>query len=313
MPESPLPADLYGPNTDTVMGHTRHSSHRQRFLSSAYAIGPISDMEPIFKRAIDKLNGLKDAEGKYKHRADFNHAGSDQSVFQQIIGEQEFQREVMRRKHLSFSDKAKGLKKNKPTLIEGTLIDDILNPAFSHKDMEQKGDKSDEFSMSLDYWSDLGQQMVDSEHDSRWLTYNRPVIEQLTQRRLYDCPPRATGSIPDDMLNTTLPRAAVSDASQFSPMRGWDEIGLYTNICLDTIPVIIHHNGVQKRRDDAWPQLWLQPHARRLIEEVVARGEGQKEGQRGGAWTHDGRYHPWDQLCPTRLEPELYRDSAEYS
>jgi hypothetical protein len=218
----------------------------------------------------------------------------------------------MRRKHLSFSDKAKGFNK-KSAVIEGTVIDDVLNPSFSHKEVVQKGDKSDEFSMGLDYWSDLGQQMTDSEHDSRWLTYNRPVIEQLAQRRLYDCPPRATGSIPDDILNTTLPRAAVSDASQFSPMRGWDEIALYTNVCLDTIPVMIHHNGNRRQRDDTWPALWMQPHGRRLIEEVLARSDDQKRGQRGGAWMHDGRYFSWQKLCPAKLEPELYRDTAEYA
>jgi hypothetical protein len=308
MPESPLPHDLYGANTDTVMGHSRHSSHRQRFLNAAYAIGTVADMQPIFQQALNKVNSLKDAEGRYKHRAEYNHAGSDQGIFQEMLGEQEFQREVMRRKHLSFGDKAKGLKKNKPTYIEGTLVDDVLNPSFSHKEMEQKGDKSAEFGMGLDYWSDLGQQTLDSEHDGRWLTYNRPVRAQLTQRRLYDCPPRATGRVPDDMLNTTLPRAAVSDASQFSPMRGWDEIGLYTNVCLDTIPVMIHHNGVKKRRDDAWPQLWLQPHARRLIEEVLAQ-----DGERGGARTPDNRFRPWELLCPARLEPELYRDTVEFS
>ncbi|KAI9147809.1 hypothetical protein HJFPF1_12841 [Paramyrothecium foliicola] len=311
MPESPLPSNLYGPNTDTVMGHNRFSSNRQRFLSAAYAIGPIHDMHSIFQRAAYKINALKDSEGNYKYRADFNRAGSDQAVLQEILGEQELQREVMRRKYLTFSDKAKGLKK-RPTIIEGTLVDDVLNPSFSHKELPLKGDKTDEFSMTLDYWSDLGQQTTDSEHDSRWLTYNRPVIEQLTQRRLYDCPPRATGSIPDDMLNTSLPSVAVSDASQFSPMRGWDEIPLYTNICLDTIPAIIHHNGDKKRRDDAWPQLWLQPHARRLVEETLARGEGQREGQRGGAWTPKG-YRKWEQLCPAKLEADLYMDSAEFS
>jgi hypothetical protein len=117
------------------------------------------------------------------------------------------------------------------------------------------------------------------------------------------------------MLNISIPRAAISDASQFSPMRGWDEIALYTNLCLDTIPAIIHHNGVEKRREDAWPRLWLQPHGRRLVEEILARGEGsdgETEGQRGGVYLDNGSYQGWSEICPASLEPQLYRDTEEY-
>ncbi|KFA66912.1 hypothetical protein S40285_02315 [Stachybotrys chlorohalonatus IBT 40285] len=317
MPESPLSPDLYGVNTDTVVGHSKYSSQRQRYLNSAFVMGPIADVRRIYQRAAHKMESLlKQAEAnQHSHGPDFTHVGSDQFVFQEILGEQEFQREAMRRRHLSFSDKAKGLSKNRPTLIEGTVIDDILNPSFTHETMELKTDNEDEFSIGLDYWSDLGQQTMDSEHDSRWITYNRPIAEQLTQRRSFDCPPHATGTIPEHMLNTSIPRAAISDASQFSPMRGWDEIALYTNLCLDTIPVILHHNGIQKHRDDAWPQLWLQPHGRRLVEEVLARGDGgdgSTIGQKGGVYTEDGKYKGWNDLCPVALEPELYRDTADY-
>ena len=108
------------------------------------------------------------------------------------------------------------------------------------------------------------------------------------------------------MINSTIPQAAVSDASQFSPMQGWNEVPLYTNVCLDTVPVLIQHTGTVKEREADWPKLWIQAHGRRLVEEVLDRGNHQ-EGARGGAYTN-GRYIPWENLCPAVYEAELYRE-----
>ncbi|CAD0108266.1 unnamed protein product [Aureobasidium uvarum] len=51
VPPSPLPDDLYGANTDTIMGHSPHSSHRQRYINSGYIIGPVKDMREMFRAA----------------------------------------------------------------------------------------------------------------------------------------------------------------------------------------------------------------------------------------------------------------------
>lgn len=311
VPESPLPEDLYGLNTDTIMGRDSHSSHRTRFLDSGYIMGSVDDVRAIFRRAMEKAKSKPDHTSwdNGSGSSDLNYHGSDQAIFHEIFGEQEFQREAMRRRHLSMGAKAKDMAR-KATWIDGTLIEDRLKPGFTHEILEEKSEKPDEFGISVDYWNDLGHQTAHSEGDARWLIYNRPIPEQAAQRRLFDCAPRVTGSLPQDMLNTTLPRAAVSDASQFSPNRGWDEVSLYTNLCLDTIPVMIHHNSEVDSRVDAWPNLWIQPHARRLMEEILERGASDSEGQRGGAYTARGHYLKWHDLCPAKLEPKLYGDAA---
>jgi hypothetical protein len=335
IPDSPVPNDVYGDNTDTIIGYTRYASQRPRYLDAGYMMGPVGDVRAIFKRAADKAKAMserKDVKGEAEMSAsamlDSPYYDSYQHIFQEIFGEQEFQREVMRRRHLSISAKAKGQGTSKPTYIEGTLVSDRLKPSFTHESMEPKSGKPDEFGIGIDYWSDLGQQTANSDHDARWLTYNRPIAEQASQRSGLDCRSVASGALPRDILDASLPRAAVSDASQFSPKKGWDEIAMLTNLCFDTIPVIIHHTSGKKSRDDMWPQLWMQPHARRLMEEVLAResgkatsvdeddaatkgGKGEKgEGRVGGAYTQSGKHVSWNKLCPSWMEPELYRDTV---
>ncbi len=235
--------------------------------------------------------------------ADLMYHGSDQSIFATILGEQEFQREVMRRRHLSTLEKARGKLKVPPTTIEGTMVDDPLEPSFTHEPMEHKAGKPDEFSIGLDYWSDLGQQTVNSEEDSRYIRHNGDIQEQTKDRTgHFDCPNRATSGIPDDILKTEPP---VSSGLYAEVAQSWSEVPLYTNLCLDRVPIMIHHNGDKGLREAAWPRMWVQPHARDMMGVVL---EGEMEKQRGGAFDPDGRYLAFGELCPKSMEQELFRD-----
>lgn len=235
--------------------------------------------------------------------ADGPSLGSDQAIFHKILGEQEFQREAMRRR---FGEKDRKSGKG----VDGVVVDNVLNPSFPHDELEPKrSGKEDEFGIGVDYWSDLSMQTVDNGDDGRWLRYANPIDEQLLARprQSWSCTPRVSGDLPPEVVNSTsLPRAAVSDASQFSPQRGWDEIPLYTNICLDTIPVVVSHTGGELRRKRDWPEHWIQPHGRRLIEEILDRGSGGKE-ERGGAFDGlGGKYFGWAELCPAELDKGLF-------
>lgn len=289
IPDSPVPSNLYGKYTSDM--HYNHTTHLPRYLSSAYAIGPVSSMRTLFQRANERAHA-DDAPS------------SDQAIFQHIFGEQEYQREVMRRRH--------GEEKSGPTEVEGTKIEDILDPIFPHEVIQAKEGREDEFGIGVDYWSDIGMGTTLNADDGKWLTYNHPIPEQLMSRgprQPWSCTPQVSGILPAEVHNSTsLPRAAVSDASQFSPYHGWDEIPLYTNICLDTIPVIVNHNGDKRARDRDWPEMWMQPHSRRLLEEILDRGWGEFEIEGGAYGGLNGDYKTWDELCPADFEEELYND-----
>lgn len=295
IPDSPIPSNLYGKYTSDM--HYNHTTHLPRYLSSAYTIGPVSSMRALFRRANERAHA-DDAPS------------SDQAIFQQIFGEQEYQREVMRRRY--------GLEKSGRTTVEGAVIEDVLEPIFPHEVVqakEAKEAKEDEFGIGVDYWSDVGMGTMLNHDDGKWLTYNHPIAEQLMTRgprQPWSCTPQVTNILPAEIHNgTSLPRAAVSDASQFSPLRGWDEIPLYTNVCHDTIPVIVNHNGDKRSRDRAWPEMWMQPHSRRLIQEILDRGEGAFEIEGGAYGGLNGDYKTWDDLCPVGFEEELFNDYVD--
>jgi len=318
LPESPLPSDVYGANTDTIMGSNRYTSTRQRYLNSGYILGPVGDMRKMFRRAQEKVDAVKDHSDwdNGSGTADFMYHGSDQSIFNSMLGEQEFQREVMRRRHRTTSDKLRGVgKAPKPTWIEGTLVEDPLNPSFTHEPWEAKAGKPDEFGMGLDYFSELGQQTANAERDGRWVVYNGNVTRQTRARHMYDCPSRVTPTLPAD-ISTSRPPYGKAGTNQshdaLVPIAGWRDVPLYTNVCLDTIPVMIHHNGDKAARERNWRELWLQPHARALLRNVTDPNGESSRGKKGGTQVGamDGSsFLTWKELCPRRMEAELFRNA----
>ena len=101
VPESPLPKDTYGNNTDTSLGRNLWYSLRQRWLNSGFIMGPKRDLRALFQRAAEKAKETqRDMDfDDGSHGSDFMYHGSDQALFAVIFGEQEFQREIMRRRH----------------------------------------------------------------------------------------------------------------------------------------------------------------------------------------------------------------------
>lgn len=257
----------------------------------------------MFQRAMDLVQATEDHD-EYDNGSggsDFMYHGSDQSIFNIMLGEQEYQREVWRRKHLSSYDKARGRAKSKPTHIEGTLITDRLNPSFTHEPPRLIDGTNYEFGMGLDYFSELGHQTINTEEDVHYLRYNESIDEQLKDRHgLFDCKSRVTGELPKDVADSE-PLAAAG-----AP--------LFTNLCLNTIPVMIHHNGDKGARAWQWPMTWMQPRAREALAEILGRPPDnvmtteRSETSTGGAYLPDGAHLGWDDLCPAVYEWELFRD-----
>jgi hypothetical protein len=268
-------------------------------------------MVALFRRAAEKVKVHEDHDpwDNGSGGSDLMYHGSDQSIFNIIYGEQEYQREVMRRRHLSSADRLKGKAKPLPHYLEGTLISDPLNPDFTHEPGFAKDGSPDEFGIGMDFWSDLGHQTVNTDDDTLYLTYNSSLQEQLAVRnRLFDCPSRVTGSLPQDIMSSTPP---LHDLDASGDATGWEDATLFTNVCLNTIPVMIHHNGDKGARGWHWPKTWMQQHARALMTQVWQRdvqSEGRDGKPTGGAWLPTGEYVSWEQLCPKEFEWELFRD-----
>lgn len=305
IPDSPLPDDLYGNNTDTVIGRTKYSSLKQRYLNSGYIMGPLKDMRAMFRRAQEKVEARDtyDWWDNGSGQSGLMYHGSDQSIFNIIWGEQEYMREKARRDHLSMTERLRDKFTRKHTQIEGTIIEDVLNPSFTHEPMRIEPGRSYEFGIGVDYFSDLGQQTMNTDDDSVYLKHNEPLATQLADRTgRFLCPSRLSSALPQDILSSPPPTS-----SHAIP---WSSLSLYTNVCLGTIPVMIHHNGEKGARGYDWPNAWMQAHARQGIVDVLSRNATEVEGggATGGAYLSDGQHLTFQELCPQQWEWELFRD-----
>ncbi|KAI6779963.1 uncharacterized protein J7T54_000263 [Emericellopsis cladophorae] len=296
IPESPLPKEMYGVWTEDM--RLNHTTHLHRYLSANFIVGSVEDVTRVFTRASQKIDLARNStNGAYAI------SGSDQAVFQHMFGEQEYRREALRRRHHGGPADL--------SVVEGVLVHNPLNPTFPHEVPDTISSLPD-LGIAVDYWADLAVQTDLHEDDGRWLTYGHDIPSQLIGRRAGLCVSQVDGALPLDLLNTTtrLPRAIVSDAALWSPARGWDEMPLYSNLCLDTIPVVVNHNGPQEDRHRDWPEMWMQPHARRILDGLMKKTEEEGRYEIAGGAYIDWEYTGWEQLCPAGFESELYRETA---
>jgi hypothetical protein len=344
-PQSPAPDDIYWNNTDTIIGRNSYWSNRPRFMNSGFIIGPVGDMRKMFKRANKRI------------RTTVKYHDSDQSVFAIMMGEQNYMREVLRLRHVGWWTKWRHpytATKPRDNWVRGLHIDNILNPSITHIPFVPNSQTDYEFGMGLDYMLDMAHQTSSSAIgiDSAWITYNKvpDYISYLKPRRKsLDCKMRVHEDLPDDIKSLRAgPYAALhsngihhqkrqnssstkddtnlqDDHDTALINRTWYDIPLYTQLCYGTIPIMIHHNGDKSARERNWPDVWLQSHAKQLLEAQMAKHSREQKVakqiesrekikkpagsdweafkkrprvvQPGGSWTGDGKWKDWNDIC----------------
>ena len=310
VPESPLPFDLRSGHTDTVLGRNEFSSFRTRYLNAGFMMGKVRHVRPLLERAHEKLNECMDrTEAAFDGgwgTSDNCYHGSDQSIFNEMFGEQEFYREVMRRHNrASYDDFMDKLVSNRagstppPTQIAGIPVQDFLNPGFPHQQYNTtySPKKPFEFGIAIDYWSSLSHQTSNAIADGRYIRHSEPLEPQIGEQGPWDCSPTAPMAI--DLDETTEDLLGDEELNQ------WDTIPLYTEICVGTVPVIVHQNSVFKDQlEIQWNETWWHGRARKLLE----RRRAEQSPMLNGLPTDAGDLLSWEQLCPVHVEAELFRD-----
>ena len=326
VPPSPLPKDMYGGNTDTTIGSFPKlwTSTRQKFLNSGFIMGPAKDMRALFTQASSKVTQLGDdpePDDNGSRWSEKVYHSSDQSIFNMIFGEQEYQREILRLRHLSwvFTPLLKlkqflgyDLSATADTL-EGNPIKSILNPPWSHATPPTLEGAPREFHIGLDYWSTLSFQTANAESNGQWLHYNHPLSPQVQNTSRWECtphlhplPPDLTSSPPPFQNYPTLSSSSALESNTTPPAyASWDTIPLYTNICVGTVPAMIHLNGDKTQRESEWGKMWYQPYARTMFESLEASEQlplvqgagGRQKVEPGGAFADTGRVLGWGELC----------------
>ncbi|KAI9721869.1 MAG: hypothetical protein M1828_004964 [Chrysothrix sp. TS-e1954] len=315
-PDSPLPSDLFGRVTDTDVGHSRYSSFRERFLDSGLIMGPVGDLRAFFERAWSKKDEPQRGLG-----------GSDQSIYNTIVGEQEFQREVMKERH-------RGLIGRTYRRVATLFGKDMTNPVLAHNPNRQRMDHLPghpcEFGVGLDYFAMIAHQTLHAETDARFITFAN-LTHFSEDRHRFDCPAKIE-DLPADIYDSPPPYDTAR--AEMRTPGSWERVPLYTNLCTGVRPVIVHHNGGKAMHHKQWTSMWLQHHGEAFLaihqrraaamaldypgidQETVAKKmkAGDIDVRRlpsninvGSAWTAAGDRLKWWDLCMEKgFERELF-------
>ncbi|RCI12642.1 hypothetical protein L249_1239 [Ophiocordyceps polyrhachis-furcata BCC 54312] len=309
VPDSPLPTSLRGASTDSMLGRNFLSNGRQRYLVSGYMLGTAAAVKTVLERAKTKLDECVGRVGadfdNGSGDSDFCYRGSDQSIFVEMFAEQEAWRELLRRKSRSGWDAALDMliadrpgSDPPPTRLMTEPIPDRLSPPFPHQKFEPSTvSTASELGIVLDYWSQLGFQTSNAEFDTRFLRHAEPLPPQAGRTGLFDCPARNTPP-PDDLPSDTSILRILAEEDKDGTRPSWKTMPLYTDLCTGSVPVMIHHNSVDKSwRERSWDQTWWHGRSRALLE------RRRRDGAQMSFAVEKNRVMTWEELCPREYTP----------
>ncbi|KAK2015421.1 hypothetical protein LZ32DRAFT_626948 [Colletotrichum eremochloae] len=248
-PDSPLPPDFYGNETDQVLPYVsdparKYKKIRPRCVNSGMVMGT--------------LGSLRDALRKCKGKADAAAAAgrqlwSDQALLAEVIGDQEVWRHWVRGLAAAWNGMASP---ERP----GRLPREVRRIA----DAALVGEEF-EFGIGLDYDFATIPPTCSSEDDGYFVRLSdAEAVREASGRAGVPGGVRVSG-VPSE-LETQPPPPLAGHA--------WGDMSLYTDFFFGTPPVGIHHNayvsGLKAWRLEHWWNLtWFQPHLRGLVTEAL--------------------------------------------
>lgn len=315
LPQSPLPADIYGSKTDAEGSDEQESSgiYRPRFLSSGVIIGTVSGMRALFTEAQARMQ---------KGSA----AANEDQLFSQIFGDQELHRELLRQQ--GFTNQVKGGNANRFNPEHLQSIRGRLSIGDANHDLD--------FGIGLDYSSEISLGTSAAVIEAEWLKFSTTdqikhaeETRGITTSRLQQLPADITDTVPPFWTFTEepIPRHI-----------NWDNVTLLTNIYTGVTPALIQHSAAKTHlgahtksfRKTWWDRIWYQPYGRAMLnaliynpvvpigvagyDETTRRVFWSPEMWKGGARVETGNHTheaPWLryewELCPG-TEGEVFRD-----
>ena len=305
-PPSPLPEDLYGPETDLPFADMEnpYARTRSRYLNSGFTMGTVKAMRKFFTEA-EKVMKISP------------HQGSDQGVVSEIFGRQEYAREVLRQQYLSRHPTQRLLRRLANLWYGKTPSDRdrdaVLEP---HPTRERplidlanaSSTEAMEYGVGLDYANDFSHTTVHSVRDADWINFSNP---ETPSRNWHTVSPRIK-SLPADLADR--PPLPILNMT-------WDQVPLYTHMWTGNVPVSIHHNEYVRNsknlRRSQWGQLWWNRDAKALLDAhiqgpmqpvAVEWDHHQRHGAaatewwspspvKGGAMADTGMWIEWRDLC----------------
>ncbi|KAH7329623.1 hypothetical protein B0I35DRAFT_420585 [Stachybotrys elegans] len=129
-------------------------------------------------------------------------------------------------------------------------------------------DRDFEYHFGLDYAQGLSVQTFwtdtdDGLFDGAFVTLNNQSEIDAHSKALGISPVRLHG-LPDDIKAASNPMLAIDQDV------AWGDMPLYADFFIESVPVIVHHNGFKERRELWWDRPWYFQHLRRLLHPRLA-------------------------------------------
>lgn len=249
-PNSPMPGDLYGPDTDKIPwsfdSARKYSKVRPRCVNSGLIIGRVGALREALRRCREKVN-----ETVMKGR----QLWSDQALIAEVIGEQEIWRTWMRSLSSSW---------NGSFALDTSSRSELRSIAEAAMQGQQF-----EFGIGLDYNFTTIPPTCSAEEDGTFVILNDTESVRSGSTKA-GVPGRArVQGIPPELNNLKDPILSRIE---------WSSVPLYTDFYFGNTPVGIHHNAYVNglkpwRLKNWWDKMWYYPQLRQLITERL-KSEG---------------------------------------
>lgn len=243
-PESPLPDDFYGDDTDHVYFFAdparKYRKVRPRCVNSGLIMGTMGSLRQALKRCKEKVD-----ETAMRGR----QLWSDQALIGEVIGDQMLWREWMRSIAKTWNGTA-----------AAAHLHDLAPETRAIAQAAVREGKQFEFGIGLDYNFTTIPPTCSAEEDGNFVVLGD---EKALERE------SAKAGVPDGVRVRGIPPELKGSEGPI-PGKQWDEVPLYTDFYFGLSPVGIHHNayidGLKPWRLEHWWNLtWFYPHLRDLV------------------------------------------------
>ncbi|KAL6872391.1 hypothetical protein HDV57DRAFT_505637 [Trichoderma longibrachiatum] len=261
-PPSPMPPDLYGPETDTILPllfdpARKYKKVRPRCINSGMIMGTMSSLRQVLRRCKRKITSVA-LSGR--------QLWSDQALLGEVLGEQEIWREwATQQLSSSWNGSASGY----DLTVLGPEVRDIAAKALIGEQFE--------FGIGLDYNFTTIPATCSAEEDGYFvkLENTSAVLAESIKAGVPNGP--RINSIPENLSHAQQVQG--DPLSQIS----WGNVPLYTDFYFGVVPVGIHHNayidGLKPwRLDNWWKLMWFYPHLRDLVTAHLLQPASQEPG-----------------------------------
>lgn len=247
-PPSPMRADLYGEDTDSLTPALIDSARmfhkiRPRCVNSGMIMGTMGAMRAALRRAKEKVDEVA-RNGR--------QLWSDQALFAEVIGDQEAWRLWVREMAATWN----GTTATSQSWVANEHIRNLAVEAWRGKQFD--------FGIGLDYGFETIPPTCAAEDDGYFVKLNDEVDLRIQSEQ---------AGVPGDVRVSGIPPELHSfNRTNDGPIADvqWGDVPLYTDFFFGTTPVGIHHNAYIDnlkpwRLQHWWSRMWFYPMLRELV------------------------------------------------